>query len=102
MSRLAINGVELNVELSGQGQPLLLLHGFTGSSANWQSYHETLGRQFQLIAVDLLGHGLSEAPADPARHNLDHSATDLAAILDRLAIPKAAVLGYSMGGRIAL
>lgn len=102
MTSLAVNGVHLNVDMVGQGVPLVLLHGFTGSNASWQSHHPALAPHCQLTAIEMLGHGASDAPAELARYSLEHTATDLTAVLDELAIEKAAVLGYSMGGRIAL
>ncbi len=102
MTRLAVNGLTLNVEEAGSGSPLVLLHGFTGSQATWQPHQAVLAAHFRLITLDLLGHGQSEAPDEPGRYDLTFCASDLAAVLDRLGIQQAAVLGYSMGGRVAL
>ena len=54
------------------------------------------------MAVDLLGHGDSDCPADPRRYRMESCVEDLVSLLDRLGIRRAAVLGYSMGGRVAL
>ena len=102
MSRLEINAVTLNVEVGGAGAPLLLLHGFTGSARSWQTLSAALAGRFQTIVPDLLGHGRSEAPADPARYRMDRCVADLEAALDRLGVEAVNVLGYSMGGRVAL
>lgn len=101
MPRIRVNGVHLNVEVSGDGPSLLLLHGFTGSSASWTS-HLDAWRGFTTIAVDLLGHGASDAPTDAERYRMERCVGDLVALLDRLSIDRTAVLGYSMGGRVAL
>lgn len=101
MSRIAVNGVQLNVEMQGEGPSLLLLHGFTGSSAAWAPHRHAL-RGFRTIAVDLLGHGASNAPADPERYRMERCVEDLLALLDALGIERTAVLGYSLGGRVAL
>jgi 2-succinyl-6-hydroxy-2,4-cyclohexadiene-1-carboxylate synthase len=101
MIRIAVNGVQLNVEMQGEGPSLLLLHGFTGSSAAWAP-HRHAWRGFSTIAVDLLGHGASDAPADPERYRMERCVEDLLALLDTLGIERTAVLGYSMGGRVAL
>jgi 2-succinyl-6-hydroxy-2,4-cyclohexadiene-1-carboxylate synthase len=95
------NGLQLHVERAGSGPPVVLLHGFTGSSASWATLGEALGR-FSTITVDLPGHGRSSAPADPARYALPRFAEDLAATLDELHVDRAAVLGYSLGARAAL
>ena len=101
MRRIAVNGVHLNVETAGNGPALLLLHGFTGSASTWTP-HLDAWRGFTTIAIDLLGHGNSDCPADPRRYGFEHAVADLVGILDRLGITQAAVLGYSMGGRLAL
>ncbi|MBI4515746.1 MAG: 2-succinyl-6-hydroxy-2,4-cyclohexadiene-1-carboxylate synthase [Deltaproteobacteria bacterium] len=102
MARLAVGEVSLNVELAGSGTPLLLLHGFTGSAAGWARQSECLRRSFLTIAIDLLGHGCSDVPANPARYRMERCIEDLARLLDRLRIDSAHWLGYSMGGRVAL
>ncbi len=101
MTRIAVNGVHLNVEIRGQGPALLLLHGFIGSSATWAPYRDAWPG-FRAIAVDLLGHGASDCPADPSRYRMERCVEDLSDLLDRLGSQRTAVLGYSMGGRVAL
>jgi len=99
-----LNGIDLHVELDGDpsSRPLLLLHGFTGSIHAWDGVRSDLAHRFRLILVDLLGHGQSSAPDDPERYSLEHAAHDLLAMLDGLGLQQVAVLGYSMGGRLAL
>ncbi|MBV9356830.1 MAG: 2-succinyl-6-hydroxy-2,4-cyclohexadiene-1-carboxylate synthase, partial [Chloroflexi bacterium] len=85
------------------GPPLLLLHGFMGSAESWAPRAAVFAaRGMRTIAVDLIGHGRSDAPADPARYGMERCVEDLVEVLDRLHLPRAAVLGYSMGGRVAL
>jgi 2-succinyl-6-hydroxy-2,4-cyclohexadiene-1-carboxylate synthase len=96
------DGLRLHVVSSGDGPPLLLLHGFTGSLSTWDYFRSQLDSSFRVIAVDLPGHGQSSIPADPARYSLDRLSTDLAKVLDDFEIERAAVFGYSMGGRAAL
>jgi len=105
--RIAVNGVHLNAEWYGHKQhpPLVLLHGFTGSTATWRPLFAGLARyQLRLIALDMLGHGASDVPADPERYRMEHCLEDILAVLRTLGIREgeAALLGYSMGGRIAL
>lgn len=102
MPRVAVNGVRLNVERRGSGPALLLLHGFTGSGASWDRHLPTFSRGYSTVAVDLIGHGASDAPVDPGRYRMERCVADLVALLDHLGIDRAAVLGYSMGGRVAL
>lgn len=97
-----LNGVEFHVEVEGSGPPLLLLHGFTGSIRSWDEVRSELVGSARVIALDVIGHGLSASPDDPRRYTLAWSARDLLALLDALALEQVDVLGYSMGGRLAL
>ncbi|MGH2519178.1 MAG: 2-succinyl-6-hydroxy-2,4-cyclohexadiene-1-carboxylate synthase, partial [Chloroflexota bacterium] len=91
-----------NVRLAGSGPPLLLLHGFTGSSANWLPLLPRLAAEHHVLALDLIGHGDSDAPTATAAYAMDAAVHDLATLLDALRVPRADVLGYSMGARVAL
>ncbi len=97
-----INGLALHTVLFGAGRPLLLLHGFTGSAATWAGLAAQLAPQRQCIAQDLIGHGKSVAPADPARYTMEQAVQDIAGLLDVLGISRVDLLGYSLGGRLAL
>ena len=104
MTRLTTSdGVGYEVREAGIGPPALLLHGFTGSATSWGALIGALadGRR-RVIAVDLLGHGGSDAPAAPARHAVERQAADVAHLLDRLDAAPAAVVAYSFGARIGL
>ena len=97
-----VDGMRYHVDLAGGGAPLLLLHGFTGSTASWEPIRGELAKRYATIAVDLPGHGSTDAPDDVARYRLDRFADDLAQIVAELGIERVAVLGYSLGGRAAL
>lgn len=96
------DGLTLHVEIDGEGLPLLLLHGFTGSAETWRPLVSRMRRRWRTVAVDLPGHGRSSSPRDSARYALPRLADDLSHALDALSIDRAAVLGYSLGGRAAL
>jgi 2-succinyl-6-hydroxy-2,4-cyclohexadiene-1-carboxylate synthase len=102
MTRLLVDGVRYEVNIGGTGPALLLLHGFTGRGSGWAPHLPALRRVATTIQVDLLGHGESDAPADPARHAVERQAADLAEILRRVAGGRADALGYSFGARLAL
>ncbi len=102
MPRIPVNGVTLNVEVAGDGTPLALLHGFTGRAESWGPHIPAFATRCRTVAIDLLGHGRSDAPADPDRYRIEHAAQDILAVLDALRIARAAILGYSMGGRLGL
>jgi 2-succinyl-6-hydroxy-2,4-cyclohexadiene-1-carboxylate synthase len=99
-------GLELRVHrfgsLDGSPPPVLLLHGFTGSVEAWGRLPETLAGVRPVLAVDLPGHGKSGIPDRPARVRLEEVVRDLVAVLNRVGAPRAAWVGYSMGGRVAL
>jgi 2-succinyl-6-hydroxy-2,4-cyclohexadiene-1-carboxylate synthase len=99
-----VDDIDLHVELDGDPAlpPLVLLHGFTGSVRSWDAVRADLARRFRLVLVDLIGHGQSESPLDAERYTLEWAVRDVATVLDTLALPPVALLGYSMGGRLAL
>ena len=99
--RLTVNGVAYHVEIQGSGPAVLFLHGFTGSSATWTP-HLAAFAAFTTVRVDFLGHGRSDAPADVRRYGMEACVDDLLAIQDHLGIRRCAVVGYSMGGRVAM
>jgi 2-succinyl-6-hydroxy-2,4-cyclohexadiene-1-carboxylate synthase len=103
MTRIAVNGISLNVETSGRGDgtALLLLHGFTRDSRAWQPVLSCFDG-YRTVRVDLVGHGKSDSPADSARYSMAHAVEDLLALLHHLDIEQTALLGYSLGGRVAL
>jgi 2-succinyl-6-hydroxy-2,4-cyclohexadiene-1-carboxylate synthase len=101
MVDVVVNDLRIHVETDGDGTPLLLLHGFTGGASMWRpSVPAWPG--YRTIAVDLIGHGATEAPPGESRYTMDRCTADLVALLDRLEVERAAVAGYSMGGRVAL
>ncbi|MFN8624972.1 MAG: 2-succinyl-6-hydroxy-2,4-cyclohexadiene-1-carboxylate synthase [Candidatus Binatia bacterium] len=102
MPLVRIGDVRLQVAVAGQGEPLVLLHGFTGSAAQWGLQILAFAEHFRTVAVDLLGHGGSDAPADPGRYRMERCVSDLAALLDAVDVRHARWLGYSMGARVAL
>ncbi|RFU66305.1 2-succinyl-6-hydroxy-2,4-cyclohexadiene-1-carboxylate synthase [Peribacillus glennii] len=100
--KIISNSVEYHVELKGEGKPLLLLHGFTGSLETWSSLVQKYESRYQFIMVDLIGHGKTDSPHDYTRYTTEKAAEDLKNILETLGIKKACLLGYSLGGRLAL
>ncbi|MEM8532645.1 MAG: 2-succinyl-6-hydroxy-2,4-cyclohexadiene-1-carboxylate synthase [Chloroflexota bacterium] len=100
--QLSINDNTFYVKQEGNGPTLLLLHGFTGSIDNWAPFVSSFAEERQVVAVDLLGHGQSAAPTNPLRYRMDWCVRDLLALLDQLNLDQIDVLGYSMGGRVAL
>ena len=99
--RLSVNGVTYHVEKQGSGPAVLFLHGFTGSGATWTPHLAGL-KGFTTVRLDFLGHGRSDAPADVRRYDMEACVDDVLALQNRLGIRRCAIVGYSMGGRVAM
>ena len=99
-----MTALDLHVDRSGRhdAPPVVLLHGFTGSTRSWDAVREHLSLTCRVLAIDLPGHGQSPSPADIEPYRLRNVADSIALALDRAGISRAAVMGYSMGGRTAL
>ncbi|MXX61399.1 MAG: alpha/beta hydrolase [Holophagales bacterium] len=100
----ASDGVEIHYLVEGRGDPVVLLHGITGTAAsNWGTAGiiGRLAEEFQVIAVDQRGHGMSGKPHDPASYG-ERMALDVVDLLDHLRLQQAHVVGYSMGGFITM
>ena len=93
----------LNHVTSGDSQDaaVLLLHGFMGSANDWADVMGRLEDAYHSLAVDLPGHGASTGLADAA-YTMDGAAQALVDLLDERGVERCAVVGYSMGGRLAL
>ncbi len=97
------DGVKIRYVIEGQGEPLVLIHGFAGSvELQWYATGvlQALSRDYRVLALDLRGHGRSGKPHDPAKYGTQ-MVEDVVRLLDHLDVPKAHVVGYSLGGIIA-
>ena len=88
-----VNGIRLGVEQRGHASKsastLVMLHGFTGSAAGWGLHLDTLAAYgLRVIALDLPGHGQSDAPRDPRRYSIEHCRRDILAALPQLGVSK--------------
>ncbi|WP_436373336.1 2-succinyl-6-hydroxy-2,4-cyclohexadiene-1-carboxylate synthase [Cytobacillus sp. BC1816] len=100
--KYVINGVRYHVDTWGTGFPLLLLHGFTGNSEGWKEFAPFWKNHSKTIALDIIGHGKSASPPDIGHYQIEESAAVINSLLEKMGIGKIDVLGYSMGGRLAL
>lgn len=93
-------GRRIHYEISGAGPDLFLHHGFTSSSQAWRffGFTDVLQQHYRVIALDALGHGLSDKPHDTDAYTLRQRTEDVLAILDELKIDKINYCGYSLGG----
>jgi pimeloyl-ACP methyl ester carboxylesterase len=95
-----INGMQMYYEIRGQGEPLVLLHGFTGSGVDWELVFKDPPKGYRLVIPDLRGHGRSTNP--PGVFTLRQSALDVFALLDRLDIKRFQAIGLSGGAQTLL
>jgi pimeloyl-ACP methyl ester carboxylesterase len=102
MIRVRSGDVELAVEVSGQGPPLLFAHGLSANRGVTLEELSPLADRFRVIAFDQRGHGDSTPIIDPRLYDPDAMAQDMEAILDHLRIESATVGGESMGAATAL
>jgi pimeloyl-ACP methyl ester carboxylesterase len=102
MSRVTANGVGIEYQVSGQGRPVVLLHGFPDSGRLWRHQVPALaGAGFQVIVPDLRGYGRSDKPEDVGAYSLGLLAGDVTAILADLGIGRAHVVGHDWGAALA-
>lgn len=102
MTQVMVNGHRYHVEVSGAGEPILLLHGFTGDVSIWRDSRSALDNRYQVISIDILGHGKSDKPSTVVPYQMESIASDIVQLLDSLSVYQTHLLGYSMGGRLAL
>lgn len=93
-----INGIDIAYDISGDGEPVLLVGGFGMTKEGWAEQVAALAGQFRVITFDNRGVGESTVPSEP--FTIDDMAADAAGLLDHLGIDKAHVFGVSMGGLI--
>jgi pimeloyl-ACP methyl ester carboxylesterase len=96
-----VNGLKMYYEIHGSGEPVVLLHGaFMTITNNWTGWIDELSKTRKVIAIEMQGHGrTADIERDLTSENL---ADDVAALLDYLKIPRADLIGYSMGGGVAM
>jgi pimeloyl-ACP methyl ester carboxylesterase len=97
-------GVKIHYLVEGKGEPVVLIHGLESSAAiNWElpGTVRLLASRYQVIAFDCRGHGQSGKPAGEDQYGVE-MAEDVARLMDHLKIEKAHLVGYSMGGMIAM
>ncbi|HYW62837.1 MAG TPA: alpha/beta hydrolase [Bradyrhizobium sp.] len=96
--------VEIAYLDEGQGEPIVLIHGFASSkNVNWvypRWVSELTKNGRRAIALDLRGHGESSKPYDPAQYGIARLAGDVTALMDHLGVERADLMGYSLGARI--
>ena len=102
MARVDVDGVGTEYEVTGEGPPVVLLHGFPDSGRLWRHQVPALANAgFQVIVPDLRGYGRSDKPEAVEAYSLMHIAGDVLAILADLNVPRAHVVGHDWGAALA-
>jgi pimeloyl-ACP methyl ester carboxylesterase len=99
-AKAQVNGVELWYDVTGEGEPVIQIHGAGFGHFNFAPATPELARHFQVIDYDMRGYGQSDRPVQ--RYDMEVWADDAAGLLDALGLPEAHVHGTSMGGMIAI
>lgn len=97
--KFTVGDATYHYEVTGEGRPIVLLHGFTGSHHSWSSFISEWQDGFQLITIDLPGHGKTSTNTPRTMEACCH---DLQQLFEHLALTSFHLVGYSMGGRVAL
>jgi pimeloyl-ACP methyl ester carboxylesterase len=93
------DGVNISYETSGAGDPVVLIHGLGSFVGDWQAQTDALAREFQVVAIDLRGHGESDKPPGP--YSVPLFASDVGAVIRALRLGPSHVVGLSLGGAVA-
>ena len=102
MSRVDVNGIGIEYQVTGQGSPVVLLHGFPDSGRLWRHQVPALaGAGFQVIVPDLRGYGRSDKPEAVEAYSMTQLAGDVMAILADLDVGRAHVVGHDWGAGLA-
>jgi 2-succinyl-6-hydroxy-2,4-cyclohexadiene-1-carboxylate synthase len=99
---VTIEDVSYFVDIHGEGFPLILLHGFTGDVSTWSSLIMTLRGKRKLVCIDIVGHGRTDCPDHLKRYRMMSVVNDIKKIIEFFKWDRVDLLGYSMGGRLAL
>jgi pimeloyl-ACP methyl ester carboxylesterase len=99
MPRVQANGIEINYEETGEGDPLILIMGLGADQTKWEEHVEAYSKHFRCIMLDNRGAGKSDKPPGP--YTTEMMAEDTAGVMDALGIDRARVAGISMGSAIA-
>lgn len=93
-----VNGIKICYDIHGEGEPLLLIHGFSDRKEHWRAQVDELSQHFKVIRMDNRGAGKSDRP--DGEYSMDVYTQDIAGLLDELEIDKTHIAGHSLGGMI--
>lgn len=99
MSQIEVNLTSIHYEATGEGQPLLLIHGLGSSTRDWERQVEHFAETYRVITVDLRGHGKSDKPK--GSYSIQQFSDDVAALINQIDLAPVSVVGISLGGMVA-
>lgn len=101
---ICVRGQKIHVKTQGSESlpTVVLLHGFTGTSSTWAEVSALLKGKLKVVAVDLTGHGKTTIPGDSSRYSMAEQIADLEVLFTEMNLAAFTLVGYSMGGRVAL
>ena len=99
MPKLRIEDIDIYYETVGQGPPILFIHGLGSSTRDWAYQVDFFARNFQVVTIDVRGHGRSDKPVGP--YSIPLFTKDVSGLIHALGIIPAHIVGISMGGMIA-
>ena len=104
MAFIEINNINVHYECWNERghETIVLLHGFTGSTKTWHEVAALLPTTYRIIAVDLIGHGRTDSPEDLTYYTMEYQVKLLHELFEVLQLTQFHLIGYSMGGRVAL
>lgn len=98
MPQKLIRDININYEITGEGQPLLFIHGLGSSIRDWEEQVPVFSKKFKVITLDLRGHGQTDKPKGP--YSITMFADDIAELIKSLKVDPVHVVGISLGGAI--
>ena len=102
MPKALLNGINFYYEVHGEGYPLLLLHGFAGTTKSWEPQVAPLSEVYRFIHYDMRGHGQSDSPEELSDYSMETVVEDQYQLLRHLGVAKGVIGGLSLGGVVAM
>ena len=99
-----VRGIQISYTMTNPDAngSIVFLHGFTGNTSSWEPVVKLLPKDINCISIDLMGHGSTEASSIPERYRMNEQLLDLEEFFSAIQLTSFSLVGYSMGGRIAL
>lgn len=99
MSQIEVSSTSIHYESTGEGRPLLFIHGLGSSTRDWERQVEHFAESHRVITVDLRGHGQSDKPGGP--YSIRQFSEDVAGLIGDLGVGPVSIVGISLGGMVA-